>query len=86
MHDVNILGSANIARVAIDKKIKGVIGISTDKASPPVKNIMNKSSNGKIVYFYNNHKTKLPASMEMLHGRQVQSAIWSKMFKKIRQY
>jgi UDP-N-acetylglucosamine 4,6-dehydratase/5-epimerase len=37
--DVNVIGSQNIARVAIDKGIKTVIGISTDKASPPVRNI-----------------------------------------------
>jgi FlaA1/EpsC-like NDP-sugar epimerase len=36
--DVNVLGSQNIARVAIDKEINLVIGISTDKASPPVRN------------------------------------------------
>ena len=37
--DVNVLGSQNIARVAIDKGVKAVIGISTDKASPPIRNI-----------------------------------------------
>ena len=31
--DVNIIGSANIARVAIQNKVKIVIGISTDKTS-----------------------------------------------------
>jgi len=36
--DVNVIGSQNVARVAIDKKIQLVIGISTDKASPPVRN------------------------------------------------
>lgn len=36
--DVNVVGSQNVARVAIDKKIRNVIGISTDKASPPVRN------------------------------------------------
>tara|TARA_B100001540_G_C15795667_1_gene637540 strand:+ start:522 stop:1481 length:960 start_codon:yes stop_codon:yes gene_type:complete len=36
--DVNVTGSANIARVAIDKNIETVIGVSTDKASPPVRN------------------------------------------------
>ncbi len=41
--DVNVIGSQNIARVAIDKKIKAVIGISTDKASPPVRNIYGMS-------------------------------------------
>jgi UDP-N-acetylglucosamine 4,6-dehydratase/5-epimerase len=37
--DVNVLGSQNIARVAIDQDVDTVIGISTDKASPPVRNI-----------------------------------------------
>jgi UDP-N-acetylglucosamine 4,6-dehydratase len=36
--DVNVLGSQNVARVAIDKNIESVIGISTDKAVPPVRN------------------------------------------------
>ncbi len=33
--DVNITGSQNIARVAIQKGVETVIGISTDKAAPP---------------------------------------------------
>lgn len=37
--DVNVLGSQNIARVSIDKGVETVIGISTDKAAPPVGNI-----------------------------------------------
>lgn len=41
--DVNILGSQNIARIAIDRKIETVIGISTDKAAPPVGNIYGHS-------------------------------------------
>ena len=36
--DVNVIGSQNVARVAIEKKVGCVIGISTDKASPPVRN------------------------------------------------
>ena len=36
--DVNVLGSQNILRSCINKKIKYIIGISTDKASPPVRN------------------------------------------------
>ena len=36
--DINVVGSQNVARVAIDKKVGLVIGISTDKASPPVRN------------------------------------------------
>ena len=37
--DVNILGSENVARVAMEYEIDFVIGISTDKACPPVRNI-----------------------------------------------
>ncbi|MBL7865320.1 MAG: SDR family NAD(P)-dependent oxidoreductase [Cyclobacteriaceae bacterium] len=37
--DVNVTGSQNVARVAVEKGVKVVIGISTDKASPPVRNI-----------------------------------------------
>jgi UDP-N-acetylglucosamine 4,6-dehydratase/5-epimerase len=37
--DINVLGSQNIARIAIQKNVKLVIGISTDKSSPPVRNI-----------------------------------------------
>jgi UDP-N-acetylglucosamine 4,6-dehydratase len=36
--DVNVIGSQNVARVAMDKGIDTVIGISTDKATPPVRN------------------------------------------------
>ena len=36
--DVNVVGSQNVARVAVDKGVDTVIGISTDKASPPVRN------------------------------------------------
>jgi FlaA1/EpsC-like NDP-sugar epimerase len=36
--DVNVIGSQNVARVAVDKDIDIVIGVSTDKASPPVRN------------------------------------------------
>lgn len=36
--DVNVTGSQNIARVAVERNVQGVIGISTDKAAPPVRN------------------------------------------------
>lgn len=36
--DVNILGSQNIARVSVERNVDTVIGISTDKAAPPVAN------------------------------------------------
>lgn len=37
--DVNVIGSENIARQAIECEIERVVGISTDKAAPPVGNI-----------------------------------------------
>lgn len=36
--DVNVLGSQNIARVAMEYGCETVVGISTDKAAPPVRN------------------------------------------------
>ena len=41
--DVNIVGSQNIARLAIDYGVENVIGVSTDKAAPPVGNIYGHS-------------------------------------------
>ncbi|HVF30680.1 MAG TPA: SDR family oxidoreductase [Pyrinomonadaceae bacterium] len=36
--DVNIAGSQNVARVAVERKVSTVVGVSTDKAAPPVAN------------------------------------------------
>lgn len=36
--DINVLGSQNVARAAIDTGVQIVLGISTDKAAPPVRN------------------------------------------------
>ncbi len=36
--DVNVVGSENVVRVSIDSQAETVIGISTDKAAPPVRN------------------------------------------------
>jgi FlaA1/EpsC-like NDP-sugar epimerase len=36
--DVNVTGSQNVARVAVENEVDIVIGISTDKAAPPVRN------------------------------------------------
>jgi FlaA1/EpsC-like NDP-sugar epimerase len=36
--DVNVLGSQNVARVAMERGVETVLGISTDKAAPPVRN------------------------------------------------
>jgi FlaA1/EpsC-like NDP-sugar epimerase len=36
--DVNVIGSQNVARVAMELGVETVVGISTDKAAPPVRN------------------------------------------------
>ena len=36
--DVNVTGSQNVARVAVETGVDIVVGISTDKAAPPVRN------------------------------------------------
>ena len=36
--DVNVTGSQNVARVAVEKAVAVVLGISTDKSAPPVAN------------------------------------------------
>ncbi|WP_018630769.1 SDR family NAD(P)-dependent oxidoreductase [Niabella aurantiaca] len=41
--DVNILGSQLLARIAMEKGIKKIVGVSTDKAAPPVGNIYGHS-------------------------------------------
>ena len=58
--DVNILGSVNVARVAIEKNVKIVIGISTDKTAPPVGNIygLSKATMERLFCSLNTKKTK----------------------------
>ena len=36
--DINVVGSQNVARVCMERGVGTVIGISTDKAAPPVRN------------------------------------------------
>lgn len=36
--DINVGGSQNVVRVALEHEVETLIGISTDKASPPVRN------------------------------------------------
>ncbi|GAB3218845.1 polysaccharide biosynthesis protein [Algoriphagus aestuariicola] len=82
--DVNVLGSQNVARVAVEREIPVVIGISTDKAAPPVRNIygMSKSVMERIFCAMNGKtKTKFAA---VRYGNVAWSTgsvltIWKKM-------
>lgn len=85
--DSNIVGSSNIARVSIDKKIKTVIGISTDKASPPVKNIYGLSKSIMERLFVSSSKQSNTQFSCVRYGNVAWSTgsvlpIWKRMFDK----
>jgi len=85
--DSNIVGSTNIARVSIDKKIKTVIGISTDKASPPIKNIYGLSKSIMERLFLSSSKQSNTQFSCVRYGNVAWSTgsvlpIWKRMFDK----
>jgi FlaA1/EpsC-like NDP-sugar epimerase len=88
--DSNIIGSSNIARVAIDKKISSVIGISTDKASPPIKNIYGLSKSLMEKLFIASNKSNNTKFTCVRYGNVAWSTgsvfpIWNQMYKKNRE-
>ena len=85
--DVNITGSQNIARVAVDKGVGVVIGISTDKAAPPVRNTYGLSkATMERIFCSMNSKTKTKFTC-VRYGNVAWSTgsvlpIWKKMYEK----
>ncbi len=85
--DINILGSTNVVRACINKKVPTVIGVSTDKASPPIKNIygLSKSCMERLFSSVKSYsKTKFVC---VRYGNVTWSTgsvlpIWKQMFKK----
>lgn len=85
--DVNITGSQNVARVSVEKGVKIVVGISTDKACPPVRNIygLTKATMEKMFCLLNNKSdTKFTC---VRYGNVAWSTgsvfpIWQEMFDK----
>jgi FlaA1/EpsC-like NDP-sugar epimerase len=82
--DVNVLGSQNIARVAMDNNVEFVLGISTDKACPPIRNIygLSKASMERMFCLLNGHTSTKFASVR--YGNVAWSTgsvlpIWKKM-------
>ena len=85
--DVNILGSTNIARASIEKKVKTVIGISTDKATQPIKNFYGFSKATMEKLFLNADKNSKTNFLCVRYGNVVWSTgsvfpIWKEMHKK----
>ena len=83
--DINIIGSSNIARVAIENNVSQVIGISTDKSAPPVGNLygLSKASMERLFCSLNSKKTKFSC---VRFGNIAWSTgsvfpIWKKMMK-----
>ena len=85
--DVNILGSTNVARVAIEKGVKTVIGISTDKATQPIKNFYGFSKATMEKLFLNANEKSKTNFLCVRYGNVAWSTgsvlpIWRQMFKK----
>ena len=85
--DVNILGSTNLARVAIERNVKTVIGISTDKATQPIKNFYGFSKAAMEKLFINANNNSKTNFICVRYGNVAWSTgsvlpIWKKMFKK----
>ena len=85
--DVNILGSTNIARASIEKKVETVIGISTDKATQPIKNFYGFSKATMEKLFLNADKNSRTNFLCVRYGNVVWSTgsvfpIWKEMHKK----
>lgn len=84
--DVNILGSQNVARAAIEHGVEYVLGISTDKSCPPIRNIygLSKATMERLFCLLNNsNKTKFAC---VRYGNVAWSTgsvlpIWEKMHK-----
>lgn len=84
--DVNVLGSQNVARVAVDKDVDIVIGVSTDKASPPVRNTYGLSKALMERVFCSMNRKKKTRFACVRYGNVAWSTgsvltIWNKMIK-----
>lgn len=84
--DVNILGSTNLARVAIERGVKVVIGISTDKATQPLKNFYGFSKAAMEKLFLNANSNSKTNFLCVRYGNVAWSTgsvlpIWKNMFE-----
>ena len=85
--DVNIMGSCNVARTAIDKGVKLVIGISTDAATQPIQNFYGMSKAAMEKVFLSANKLSKTNFLCVRYGNVAWSTgsvfpIWQEMHKK----
>jgi FlaA1/EpsC-like NDP-sugar epimerase len=83
--DVNVIGSQNLARVCVEKGVRTVIGMSTDKSAPPVGNTygLTKALMERVFCAMNN-KTPTSRFACVRHGNIAWSTgsvfpLWKKM-------
>jgi UDP-N-acetylglucosamine 4,6-dehydratase len=84
--DINVVGSQNIARVAIENNVDIVVGISTDKSCPPIRNVYGLSKatmERMLILMDGKHNTKFTT---VRYGNVAWSTgsvlpIWSEMHK-----
>src|ERR1039457_5721822 len=85
--DINVVGSQNIARAALAYNVDVVIGISTDKASPPIRNIYGVSQSiMERIFCATDQKTNTKFAC-VRYGNVAWSTgsvlpLWKQMFKK----
>ena len=85
--DTNIVGSTNIVRACLNKEIPTVIGVSTDKASPPIKNIYGLSKSCMERLFCSSKPYGKTKFVYVRYGNVTWSTgsvlpIWKRMFNK----
>lgn len=84
--DTNIIGSQNVARVAMESGVEVVVGISTDKSTPPIRNIygLSKATMERMFCLLDGHSTTKFTCVR--YGNVVWSTgsafpIWKKMLE-----
>jgi UDP-N-acetylglucosamine 4,6-dehydratase/5-epimerase len=88
--DVNVVGSQNVARVALEQAVETVIGISTDKAAPPVRNTYGLSKAlMERIFVSSNRKNDKTRFLCVRYGNVAWSTgsvlcLWKKMHEKTR--
>ena len=85
--DVNVVGSQNVARVSIECDVKSVIGISTDKSAPPVRNTYGLSKALMERMFCSMNEKSKTQFVCVRYGNVAWSTgsvlpIWAEMFEK----
>ena len=88
--DINVVGSQNVARAAMEAKVDHVLGVSTDKAAPPIANIYGLSKAVMEKLFVSLNRTSGTTFSCVRYGNVAWSTgsvfpIWKRMIEEDRQ-